>query len=390
MSRYTVACQIQRSYTNCEGALAEVLNLTGMGARLQGKRVLLKVNMMKGTSPSECNTTHPDFVAALVRLLIKRDCEVLVGDSSGIVGFTDEVMQASGMANAVRGAGGCTVNFDEGPFRKIEVDSERPFSVFVPRLLFEVDSIIQLPKLKTHTFTTLTGAVKGLIGLLPGATKCELHNRATGVDEFCQSIMELYVALLRIGLPLHGAIVDGIWGLSGRGPGVGPKPQSSGLVLAGEDLTAVDFASALMVGFDPHEVPLCSLAAKRGEGPSSQEDIEILGESLENARVRFVKPKRDWEERTRLITWLHYWTRGHVVNVKHDPSLCNRCRKCIDVCPVDCIRLKPSGLIIGDACIRCYACHHVCPTAAMPLSCKRGLRWLFEKRTEGLDTHKMV
>ncbi len=70
-----------------------------------------------------------------------------------------------------------------------------------------------------------------------------------------------------------------------------------------------------------------------------------------------------------------------------DPSLCKKCKKCLEICPVNAI--DPESLISRDKlCIRCFACVKLCPNNARkivykkPFLVKNTLRQLGKKRKE--------
>ncbi len=70
-----------------------------------------------------------------------------------------------------------------------------------------------------------------------------------------------------------------------------------------------------------------------------------------------------------------------------DPTLCKKCKKCLEICPVNAI--DPESLISRDKlCIRCFACVKLCPNNARkivykkPFLVKNTLRQLGKKRKE--------
>jgi ferredoxin/flavodoxin len=70
-----------------------------------------------------------------------------------------------------------------------------------------------------------------------------------------------------------------------------------------------------------------------------------------------------------------------------DPNLCKKCKKCLEMCPVNAI--DPESLISRDKlCIRCFACVKFCPNHARkivykkPFLVKNTLRQLGKKRKE--------
>ena len=48
-----------------------------------GRKVFLKFNLLLGSAPEKCVTTHPDVVYAVARILKEFGCEVVMGDSPG-------------------------------------------------------------------------------------------------------------------------------------------------------------------------------------------------------------------------------------------------------------------------------------------------------------------
>ena len=69
-------------------------------------------------------------------------------------------------------------------------------------------------------------------------------------------------------------------------------------------------------------------------------------------------------------------------NIVLDPELCILCAGCVDICPMDCLRIVPADDIEGvdadasagalildeDPCIRCALCVARCPTDALSLA----------------------
>ena len=52
-----------------------------------------------------------------------------------------------------------------------------------------------------------------------------------------------------------------------------------------------------------------------------------------------------------------------------DSDLCNSCGVCVQICPLDCLRLDEAGLpyMKYDECWFCECCEHDCPTDALTL-----------------------
>jgi len=54
--------------------------------------------------------------------------------------------------------------------------------------------------------------------------------------------------------------------------------------------------------------------------------------------------------------------------VKVDKEKCTGCSACVEVCPVNAIRIKSGKAIISDECVECGACLNQCPKEALSLS----------------------
>ncbi|MBN1561224.1 DUF362 domain-containing protein [candidate division KSB1 bacterium] len=133
-------------------------------------------------------------------------------------------------------------------------------------------NIIHLPTMKTHIYTTTTGAMKNAFGGLLAKKRHYTHS----------VIHETLVDLLAIQKEIHTglfAIMDGT--ISGSGPG--PRtmhPHDTHLLLASSDQVAIDAVAAKMMGFDPMSLKYIRLAHERELGCGEINDIEIIGEDI--------------------------------------------------------------------------------------------------------------
>ena len=147
-----------------------------------------------------------------------------------------------------------------------------PDGFSIPRR-FLGENIIHLPTVKTHVFTTTTGAMKNAFGGLLNERRHWTH----------PVIHDTLVDLLMIQKKIHRgvfAVMDGTF----AGDGPGPRcmvPHVKNVILAGADQVAIDAVAARLMGFDPLEIRFIRLAHERGLGCGDTRDIEIVGDEVE-------------------------------------------------------------------------------------------------------------
>jgi uncharacterized protein (DUF362 family) len=149
-----------------------------------------------------------------------------------------------------------------------------PGGFMIPRR-FIGENIIHLPTIKTHVFTTTTGAMKNAFGGLLNERRHWTH----------PVIHETLVDLLMIQKKIHRgvfAVMDGTF----AGDGPGPRcmvPHVKNVILASADQVAIDAVAAKLMGFDPLSIKFIRLAHDLGLGCGDTREIEIVGDQ-ETAR----------------------------------------------------------------------------------------------------------
>jgi uncharacterized protein (DUF362 family) len=176
-----------------------------------------------------------------------------------------------------------------------------PKGFSIPRQLIG-ENIIHLPTIKTHVFTTMTGAMKNAFGGLLNEHRHWTH----------PVIHETLVDLLMIQKRIHRgvfAVMDGTF----AGDGPGPRcmvPHVKNVLLASADQVAIDAIAAKLMGFDPlRDVKFIRLAHQRDLGCGDPAHIEIVGdEAVASENWHFVGP---FEKMTFAARMQHriYWGR---------------------------------------------------------------------------------
>jgi uncharacterized protein (DUF362 family) len=259
-------------------------------ARIAGRHVVIKTNLVLGGATEGGGTTSPEAVRALVDLALAAGASqvtIVEGgrrgapfarcgydffrtyDPLGRVALLDLNFDPSTIT-AVRG--GMTYKF-----------LHMPSTVINPNVVF-----VSAAKLKTHVETGATLSLKNLFGLPPikpyfdpaqaeFRSRYDLHDR--GVH---QAIVDL--ALAR---PIDFAIVEGIWGMEGDAPDQG-VPVRADLVMAGANALAVDRVSAGIMATPQERVQHFTYATIKGLGPATLGEIVVAGDT--HAVPPFVQP----------------------------------------------------------------------------------------------------
>jgi len=146
-----------------------------------------------------------------------------------------------------------------------------PQGFMIPKK-FIGSSIIHLPTVKTHVFTTTTGAMKNAFGGLLNEKRHWTH----------PVIHETLVDLLMIQKKIHSgvfAVMDGTF----TGDGPGPRcmiPYVKNVLLASADQVAIDAVAAKLMGFNPmKDIKFVRMAHERGLGCGDPREIEIVGDT---------------------------------------------------------------------------------------------------------------
>lgn len=237
----------------------------------------LKINVSWQTWYPACSTT-PWQLEGVIKSLQNSGYKDLVGIHNDTVVVDTREAEHNNKHRFVTDKYGvpCVYLFEEqfewaryepkSPF--LVLDKVYPEGVFIPKVLVG-KNIIHLPTVKTHVFTTITGAMKNAFGGLLHRNRHWTHS----------VIHETLVDLLMIQQDIHPgifAVMDGTFAGDGPGPRA-MRWHEKNILLASADQVAIDAISAKLQSFDPLSIKFIRLAHEMGLGVGDPNEIEILG-----------------------------------------------------------------------------------------------------------------
>lgn len=162
-------------------------------------------------------------------------------------------------------------NFREVTFKKGLVLRKMKIS----EVLLDADNIITMPIMKTHAYSTITGALKNQWGCIHDLR----HNHHLVLSQAIADVNNYFHD------KIHLAVMDALFGMEGNGPKLGDL-KVVGQVLASHDLVALDAAAATIMGFNPDAVKHINFADKVGVGAKK---FTIVGDKLPSLHFRPAK-----------------------------------------------------------------------------------------------------
>lgn len=369
MSKVAMSACADYQPQNVQTAVDDILNQLGglQNFVKPDQKVFVKVNLVREMSPDKHGTTHPEVVIALVNQLAKITPNVVVGDSCGGL-YTKGVMHtvySKCKMTDVSARTIATLN-DDFDFQTVNLSGKVMQNCEIINAFLSADVVINLTKLKTHSFAGYTGAVKNLYGLIPGLIKVELHSRFPDLGDFCNLLCDIE-QFASSKIVLH--MIDGVIGMEGDGPTNG-KSKYIGQILAGANPYDLDVVAVSLFG-KPFDMPLLQVALERG---LVSDDLSAIDFDFSTLADKFVD-NFDVPEVTSANTFLNMppWVKKLAKKyltkkVKIDKDKCRGCGKCVTHCPAQALKVVDKKANLAQSkCIRCYCCQELCPFDAVRL-----------------------
>jgi uncharacterized protein (DUF362 family) len=259
----------------------------GLGLKKDGV-VVIKPNVKNQSQPGSGVVTDIRLVEAMIDLAFREGAgRVVIAEGAAYPSGGFDTMSAFESTGLTEIAGRWGVNVvdlnDYADSVEVLISNGLVLErIKVGRAIIEADSVINMPVLKTHKHTLMSGCLKNVgVGCVTRHEKKMLHR--VGLDE---GIVDVY-SLIRPQFHL----VDAIVALEGDGPNSPPgKPKPLGLIVGGKDGLAVDIICAEIMGLNPDDVKHLVLACQQKLGCTKRKAILVKGEKLDKIVTEFELP----------------------------------------------------------------------------------------------------
>jgi uncharacterized protein (DUF362 family)/Pyruvate/2-oxoacid:ferredoxin oxidoreductase delta subunit len=347
---------IESKYIEFESHIADIFAFFCLV--VHGKSVLIKPNLLFHTEPEQGLNTHPAIVGAVIA-----ECErqgaarVMVGDNAGQVMYGNSrqaFMESPGFGDRL-GEYYVNLGLDLIPheFPPLKI------TLYVPKLLMEVDVVINLPKMKTHLTVGISGAVKNTFGYIPGGQKAKMHMLANDFELFGQVIAGVHA--LR---PPDLNITDCILAMHGGGP-FSNNLIYLNCVLASTNALASDCAMCEIMGMKPEDVP--HLRSAREIGIGTMNGFELIGKLPQAPNFIRSPGFDDLTPQREIFLSTSLRRDGSRVVPRVSKESCTKCGQCVSLCPTGTLSADAEGFpaMTGTPCASCHACQEVCENKAV-------------------------
>lgn len=331
--------------------------LGGLNAFVRpGCRVLVKPNLLTDRAPEAAVTTHPELLRQVLRKLKAVGAVITVADSPAYASQVEQVWRVTGVQ--------AVCDEEHVPLRRMETAafttiSRDGFTFVVSNLALHADLIVNLPKVKTHSLTVLTCAVKNFYGTIPGHLKTELHKTYSHPARFGGLVRTICQAM-----PPSLTLADAVLAMEGDGPSAG-TPVALDFLAASADPFALDLALCDVLRINPERVPYLAGLSQHPAYTS----LAVHGERPEVARFRL--PHHTQQMALTLLPGALVRLAGKLIWFRPAfDDACVRCGKCVMACPTNALTLRAGSErphLDPRACIGCCCCHEVCPARAITI-----------------------
>lgn len=308
-----VSRTVDPGYAQIEKMVNKAIELQGgfEGVISKGNKVMLKVNLVGGNSPSgQGENTDVRVVKALIKAIhefTEGDVTIIIGEGSARanddVTSSTSVWENSGYRGLLTDAYLSGINFSLLNLNQtysdlVEVDlgskgTGAPHNnrYHVHKAHNEIDVYISVPVLKIHN-TGITAALKNQIGIAPaayygynkmkgtayyGGLKHDVGHRRWTTEEI--------VDLSNIA-GIDFVVVDAVMCLESGKSYSGNNQVRFNTILAGKDPVAVDHVCTKIFSMNPDDIAHITLSEKVGLGTNDPAKIQVVGATIDQVKKK--------------------------------------------------------------------------------------------------------
>ncbi|KKS11523.1 hypothetical protein A2617_02880 [Candidatus Daviesbacteria bacterium RIFOXYD1_FULL_41_10] len=252
-------------------AVKKAMELASWEGHVKGKNIILKVNVMWDKLYPSC-TTSPMVIEGVIRVLRSsnkfKDAKITIVDAN-TPSFSDvgRAFRTEGIEKMAQKYGIDCINLSKTEFETVYLKKFFVLSKLqISKVLLAADTIISIPVPKTHTYSTITGALKnqwGCIYDLRHNYHMVVHKAIADVNRYLKNKVTF-------------AVVDALFGMEGKGPKNG-TPKKLGYLFASHDLVSLDRILCQAIGVDYKEIGYVNYSSQAGVGSLN---ARLVGDSI--------------------------------------------------------------------------------------------------------------
>lgn len=223
-----------------EGMALAVDMIDGMNFVTAGSTVLVKPSI-NSANPFPFTTSPASVVWTVERLYQEGAGHVIVADQSFYLDSTEDNMKSTGVYDAAVGAGAEVVYLETRSWLAVENPGAGTWKgVFhLSDILADVDHVVNLPRISTHSIAAFTIALKNWVGVLLPADRQKMHSLYAAKVDHC-------IAELSLGVMADLVLIDADLINTREGPNIG-EVASPGVFMAARDPVANDVAALALM-----------------------------------------------------------------------------------------------------------------------------------------------
>jgi uncharacterized protein (DUF362 family) len=233
-------------------AIKKSLDLVNFTFDRKAEKIVIKPNMCYYYHPSTGEVTDPQFVSALIDVFrenFAKTSEIFVVESDACAMKCTHVFRMLGYDKMAERKGVKLINLTEEKSRIMNANIGRSqFSFNIPKLFYDADLVVNVPKPKYMNLAKITCALKNFYGCNAYPKKSVYHK-----------VLDEAIAFINRQIKTNLVVVDGL-------VVNGAYSKRLNLVLSSENPVAADAAVSKLMGINPRFVKQIALASREGVG----------------------------------------------------------------------------------------------------------------------------